>query len=350
MIRALRSLLPLLPLLLLAGCANFSYYTQAIGGQMDILAKSRPIDEWIDDPATKPETRQKLATVLTLREFATRELGLPDNRSYRSYADLERPFAMWNVFATPELSLQPREWCFVVAGCVSYRGYFAQAEADRFAAELKQQGDDVYVGGVAAYSTLGWFNDPMLNTVLRRSETEIAGILFHELAHQKLYVKNDSAFNESFATVVELEGVKRWLLQQGKPEEFQRYQKNIKRREEFVAFVLRHRERLAKIYAANLSDNEKRVAKAHILEELRSNYAALKTRWGGYEGYDSWFTQDLNNARLVSIGLYHQHVAAFQKLLARRGSDLTVFYHAVEEMVRQPKEKRDSALSALGAS
>ena len=347
MIRALRSLLPLL---LLAGCANFSYYTQAIGGQMDILAKSRPIDEWIDDPATKPETRQKLATVLTLREFATRELGLPDNRSYRSYADLERPFAVWNVFATPELSLQPREWCFVVAGCVSYRGYFAQAEADRFAAKLKQQGDDVYVGGVAAYSTLGWFNDPMLNTVLKRSETEIAGILFHELAHQKLYVKNDSAFNESFATVVELEGVKRWLLQQGKPEEFQRYQKKIKRREEFVAFVLRHRERLAKIYAANLSDNEKRVAKAHILEELRSNYAALKTRWGGYEGYDSWFTQDLNNARLVSIGLYHQHVAAFQKLLARRGSDLTVFYHAVEEMVRQPKEKRDSALSALGAS
>ena len=350
MIRALRSLLPLLPLLLLAGCAHFSYYAQAIGGQMDILAKSRPIDEWIEDPATTPETRQKLATALTLREFATRELGLPDNRSYRNYADLERPFAVWNVFATPELSLQPREWCFVVAGCVSYRGYFAQAEADRFAAELKQQGDDVYVGGVPAYSTLGWFNDPMLNTVLKRSETEIAGILFHELAHQKLYVKNDSAFNESFATVVELEGVKRWLRKQGKPEEFQRYQKNMKRREEFVALVLRHRERLEKIYAASLDDNEKRATKAHILAELRKDYLALKTGWGGYEGYDSWFAQDLNNARLVSIGLYHQYVAAFQKLLTRQRNDLTLFYQAVEEMVRQPKEKRDSALREPGAS
>src|SRR3989344_6572954 len=191
MIRALRSLLPLLPLLLLTGCANFSYYTQVIGGQMDILAKSRPIDEWIEDPATTPEARQKLATVLTLREFATRELGLPDNRSYRGYADLERPFAVWNVFATPELSLQPSESCFVVAGCVSYRGYFTHAKADGFAAELRHQGYDVYVGGVAAYSTLGWFNDPLLNTVPKRSETEIAGILFHELAHQKLYVKED---------------------------------------------------------------------------------------------------------------------------------------------------------------
>jgi predicted aminopeptidase len=350
MMRALRSLLPLLPLLLLAGCANFSYYTQAIGGQMDILAKSRPIDEWIDDPATMPETRQKLATVLTLREFATRELGLPDNRSYRRYADLNRPFAVWNVFATPELSLQPKEWCFVVAGCVSYRGYFTHEKADQFAAELKQLGYDVYVGGVAAYSTLGWFNDPMLNTVLKRSETEIAGILFHELAHQKLYVKDDSAFNESFATVIELEGVKRWLRQQGKPEKFHRYQINIKRREEFVALVLRHRERLAETYASNSSDAEKRATKTRILAELRNDYVTLKTNWGGFEGYDDWFAQDLNNARLVSIGLYHQHVATFQKLLARQSSDLTAFYHAVQKIAQQPKEERDSVLRALGVS
>ncbi len=344
MIRALRPLLPLLPLLLLTGCANFSYYTQVIGGQMDIVAKARPIDEWIKDPATAPETRQKLATVLTLREFATHELGLPDNRSYRGYADLERPFAVWNVFATPELSLQPREWCFVVAGCVSYRGYFTHAKADGFAAELRQQGYDVYVGGVAAYSTLGWFNDPMLNTILKRSETEIAGILFHELAHQKLYVKDDSTFNESFATVVELEGVKRWLQQQGKPEEFHRYQINIKRREEFVALVLGHRERLAKIYAANLSDNEKRSAKARILAELRNDYAELKASWGGYEGYDNWFAQGLNNARLVSVGLYHQHVAAFQKLLAQENRDLKAFYRTVQKLAQRPKSERGTVL------
>jgi len=344
MIRVLRSLLPLLPLLLLTGCAHFSYYAQAIGGQMDILAKSRPINEWIEDPTTTPETRQKLATVLTLREFATRELGLPDNRSYRSYADLERPFAVWNVFATPELSLQPREWCFVVVGCVSYRGYFTHAKADQFAAELRQQGYDVYVGGVTAYSTLGWFNDPMLNTVLKRSETEIAGILFHELAHQKLYVKDDSAFNESFATVVELEGVKRWLRQQGKAEEFRHYHINIKRRDEFVALVLRYRERLAETYASNSSDAEKRAAKAHILAELRNDYAVLKTSWGGYEGYDSWFTQDLNNARLVSIGLYHQHVAAFQKLLAQHHGDLVSFYRTVKELTKRSKAERDRAL------
>ncbi|MCR4332712.1 MAG: aminopeptidase, partial [Sulfuricaulis sp.] len=220
-----------------AGCASPLYYAQAVSGQIEILTKRRPVEEVLADPATTPETRRQLELVRHLRDFASRELLLPDNRSYRSYADLQRPFVVWDVFATPELSLEPKRWCFLVAGCVPYRGYFARDKAEQFAAKLKQKGYDVYVGGVPAYSTLGWFNDPLLNTFIHRSEAELAGLLFHELAHQQIYISGDSAFNESFATVIELEGVKRWFEHQGTAQQTEAYQQKIKRREEFTALV-----------------------------------------------------------------------------------------------------------------
>ncbi|WP_372524125.1 aminopeptidase [Sulfuricaulis sp.] len=333
-------------LAVLTGCASPLYYAQAVSGQMEILTKRRPIEELLADPATPLDVRQQLELARHLREFASRELLLPDNRSYRTYADLERPYAVWDVFAAPELSLEPKHWCFIVAGCVPYRGYFARDKADQFAASLKQKGYDVYVGGVPAYSTLGWFDDPVLNTFIHRSEAELAGLLFHELAHQKIYVSGDSAFNESFATVVELEGVKRWFEHQGTVQQTEAYRQKIKRREEFNTLVLKHRARLKEIYASNLSDAEKRIAKMRVFGELRNDYATLKADWGGYTVFDSWFAQDLNNAHLAAIGLYSQYVAAFQALLAQHNGDLATFYREVERLAQLPPDERAVALQA----
>jgi predicted aminopeptidase len=340
-----RRLLALLLLFtVIGGCASPGYYLHAVSGQAELLNKRRPVEEVLNDPATTPQTRQQLELVRRLRDFASQDLGLPDNRSYRTYADLERPFVVWNVFATPELSLEPKQWCFVFAGCVSYRGYFAHDKAEKFAANLKQDGYDIYVGGVPAYSTLGWFHDPLLNTFIHRSEADLAGLLFHELAHQVVYVSGDTAFNESFATVVELEGVKRWFERHGTAPQAEAYRQKIRRREQFTALVLKHKERLAEIYASNLGNAEKRAAKAQVFEKLRSDYTKLKAGWGGYADFDKWFEQGLNNARLAATGIYHQHVAAFQKLLAQHDGDLTVFYRLVEEITNLPKTDRDITL------
>ena len=341
-----RRFAPLLLIAVLSGCASPLYYAQAVQGQMEILTKRRPVEEVLADPATSPEMRRQLELVRRLRDFVSRELQLPDNRSYRTYADLERPFVVWDVFATPELSLEPKQWCFLIAGCVPYRGYFARDKAEQFAAGLKQKGYDVYVGGVPAYSTLGWFDDPLLNTFIHRSEAELAGLLFHELAHQKIYVSGDSAFNESFATVIELEGVKRWFQQSGNTKEAEAYRQKIQRREEFTALVLKHRAHLKETYASTLIDAEKRMAKARVFEELRNDYAKLKTIWNGYSAFDNWFNQDLNNAHLAAIGLYSQYVAAFQALLAHHGGDLAAFYREVERLAQLPSHERTVVLQA----
>ena len=340
----LRALILILPLAAITGCASPVYYFQAVSGQLEILNKRRPVEEVLSDPATPPQTRQQLTLVRRLRDFASQELGLPDNPSYRSYADLERPFVIWNVFATPELSLKPRQWCFVFAGCVSYRGYFARDKAERFATDMKQGGYDTYVGGVPAYSTLGWLNDPVLNTFINRSEADLAGLLFHELAHQVVYVGGDSAFNESFATVVELEGVQRWFGRHGTAPQAEAYRQKIRRREQFIALVLKHKAKLAGIYTSNLGVAEKRAAKKRIFGELRNDYAALKTDWGGHSDYDKWSEQDLNNAHLAAIGMYHQYVAAFQKLLRQQGDDLKNFYRAARQMANLPRDERRMAL------
>lgn len=342
--RCLRLLILLLPLTVISGCAGPAYYFHAIAGQIEILNKRRPVEEVLSDPSTTPQTRNQLELVRRLRDFASHELRLPDNRSYRTYANLDRPFVIWNVFATPELSLEPKQWCFVFAGCVSYRGYFAYDKADEFAADLRNDGHDVYVGGVPAYSTLGWFNDPVLNTFINRSEADLAGLLFHELAHQVLYVSDDTAFNESFATVVELEGVKRWFAHHGTPQQAQAHREKIERRTQFTALVLKHKARLADIYASNSSNAEKRLAKARVFDELRSDYARMKTSWGGKTDYDKWISQDLNNAHFAAIGLYHLHVVAFQNLLMQHRGDLSAFYRSVEEIAKRPRAERAAVL------
>ncbi len=337
-------LLTLLALLMLGGCANPLYYVQAVQGQIEILNKRRAIEDVLADPATPPEIKQKLALVIRLRTFASQELQLPDNRSYRSYTDLQRPFAVWNVFAAPELSLEPKKWCFIVAGCVPYRGYFARAKAEQFAAKLKQETYDVYVGGVPAYSTLGWFNDPVLNTFINRPEADIAALLFHELAHQKIYLSGDTAFNESFATAVELEGVTRWFDRNGNPQQALAYRQKLQRREAFVQLLLKHRARLKEIYTSDIDDAEKRAAKTRTFTDLRADYAALKQSWGGNTDFDGWFKQDLNNAHLAAVGLYTRYVEAFQMLLAQQGN-LTAFYQEVERIKHLNPDERAAVLN-----
>ena len=340
-----RLLLAALLILPVLGCANLSYYAQAVNGQLELYAQTRPIADVIDDPTTDAALKIKLSAVLGVREFASRELGLPENDSYRFYADVKRPYVLWNVFATPEFSLKPTQWCFMITGCVAYRGYFSQQNAESFAQALRAAGDDAYVGGVSAYSTLGWFQDPMLNTIVTRPLPEIAGLVFHELAHQRLYVTGDTAFSESFAMTVEMEGVRRWLQVHAQPDEYEKYRERSARREEFVALVLKHRDRLEILYDSGASVAEKRSGKAAIFNDLRADYQALKARWNGYTGYDGWFAQNLNNAHLVSLGMYHRHVPAFQALLARHQGNLVAFYRAVQDLGQLPETERTAALS-----
>lgn len=331
----------------IGGCANLGYYTQAVKGQFQIYSRTRPIADVIADPDTDPALKAKLRRVLQIREYASRELGLPDNDSYRVYADLKRPYALWNVFATPELSLKPIEWCFLITGCVAYRGYFSRDQAETFANKLRSAGDDVYVGGVTVYSTLGWFDDPVLNTIINRPIPDIAGLIFHELAHQRLYLKGDTTFSESFAMTVELEGVHRWLRSQGNPDRFSQYQEQRKRRMQFIALMLKYRDRLQALYDSDVSDDTKRAGKRRILAELRAEYRHVKAGWNGYDGYDRWFAQDLNNAHFVSIGTYYELVPAFQALLAQQHGNLPKFYQATEKIADLPEKERAAALNRL---
>ncbi len=331
--------------LLVAGCTNIAYYAQAVGGQMRLMAGTRPISEVVNDTATEPGLRQQLEQAIAIREFASRELALPNNGSYRSYADLERPYVVWNVFAAPEFSLEPQQWCMVFIGCVNYRGYYDKYDADLYAGELRQAGADTYVGGVSAYSTLGYFNDPVLNTFLRFGDHEVARIIFHELAHQLVYAEGDSAFNESFATVVENEGMHRWLNKLAAPEKLRDFEKQQERKAQFHRLVADCRDKLRVIYVSSLAPDAKRHAKTEVTAELKQNYTDLKASWGGYGGYDQWFNQPINNAVLGSVTLYTQWVPAFQALLEEEGGSLPRFYLRVAALARLTKTERSAALN-----
>lgn len=337
--------------LLLGGCASPGYLLQAAGGQWELWRLSQPIEAVQAEPECSADLRRKLAAALEIRDFASRDLGLPDNGSYRKYADVKRPYVVWSVFATKDLSVRAKEWCFPVAGCVNYRGYFAKDDADAFAAELRHQGYDVYVGGVPAYSTLGWFDDPLLNTFINYQEPELARIVFHELAHQKLYIPNDTEFNESFAVAVEEAGVQRWLAYRGDPKLQLLYERGREHRADFVALVRKYRKQLAELYAGDLDAAVKRREKTRILGELRTEYVALKNgRWGGFEGYDPWFAGEVNNATLASVGIYTGLLPGFRALLAAQQGDLLRFYAEAKRLADLPKEARRQALATVLAA
>jgi predicted aminopeptidase len=334
--------------LLLGGCANLGYYMQSVGGQLDIWRRQRPIEEVLKDPASSDALRRKLASVLEIRAFASEELGLPDNRSYRQYADLGRPFVVWNVFATGELSVQPVQWCFFMVGCVSYRGYFAKEDAEAFAADTARLGHDVYVGPVPAYSTLGYFTDPVLNTFIHYPDYELARLLFHELSHQVVYVRDDTVFNESFAVTVEQEGMRRWLALSSAAPGRAAFERAQRMRGDFIELVRKHREELAALYRSDQSPETKRARKAEILRALAEDYRRIKQdTWAGYAGYDPWFLRTPNNAQLASVAIYSQMVPAFQALLRQEGGDLPRFYRAARELATLPREDRDARLAQL---
>lgn len=333
----------------LTSCTDVPYLAQCAGGRIQILAARQPIEKVLKDPGTSPEVRARLTRVLAIRAFASRDLLLPDNGSYRCYADLKRNCVVWNVVATPKFSLQPLQWCFPVAGCVSYRGYFDRQNAQKFAEGLLRAGDDIYLYGVSAYSTLGWFDDPVLNTFLNRPEPELAGLIFHELAHQKLYVKGDSAFDEAFAKTVELEGVSRWLEKNKEEKDLPAYLARKRRQNDFVALVLSTRRQLEGLYASKLTDAEKKAGKEKVFRDMRRRYDQLKESWGGYTGYDRWFASDLNNAKIASISTYRTYVPAFQALLRKNHGDLAAFYRAAGEIARLPAARRAARMEALSS-
>jgi predicted aminopeptidase len=344
----LHVLLAALTLLGLGGCTAFDYYLQSVRGHFELIGKRQPIDEVLADPGTDAPTRARLHLVQHLRRFASEELLLPDNQSYRSYADLERDFVVWNVFATPELSLQPINWCFLVVGCLDYRGYFSRVDAERFAAELRQQGNDVYVGGVTAYSTLGWFDDPVLNTMLRWGDTRLAEVLFHELAHQRLYIKDDTAFNEAFATAVAQAGLHRWLKSAVDDATEAKALNEQARSSAFVRLTGKTRKTLETVFISERSDSQKRAEKKRAYAELSKRYANFKSVWNDYRGYDEWM-QDLNNAKLQSIATYHEAVGAFENLLLLANQELDTFYIHTTAISKLPADTRHACLDALAA-
>lgn len=336
------------PSLLLSACGNLSYYAHLARGEHELLNRRVAITQILKDESRDAALRERLKKVLDARAYAVWQLDLPDNRSYTQYADLQRPYVVWNVFAAPELSLEPVEHCFLFVGCLDYRGYFNRADADAKADELKAQGNEVYVAGVPAYSTLGWFDDPVINSMMYWSDEVLIGTVFHELAHQKFYVKNDSAFNESFASFVEDEGLHQYLLARGAPSE--EHQLHQQRQQQFVRLVMSARERLDALYRARLAPEEMRRRKQEEFTKLDAGYRQLRDEiWNGYTGYDRWFDGGLNNAKLLPFGLYDEWVPAFAALYAQQNRSWPAFYAAVEQLARQPEEIRIERLKALRA-
>ncbi len=331
------------------GCSSLGYYRQSVMGHIELMQRARPVTEWIEESGTDVTLRDRLQLSQRLRDWAVAELHLPDNRSYRAYADLGRNAAVWNVVAAPELSLALKTWCFPVVGCVGYRGYYDRAAAEAEAAGLKAEGLEVDVYGVPAYSTLGWTEwlggDPLLSTFIRWPEGELARLIFHELAHQVAYAADDTVFNESFATAVERLGGQRWLAEQAGDQARSEYAVFDMRRRDFRDLARRTRARLESTYAdPALDDAAKREHKAAILVAMRAEYRELKAgRWGGFAGYDPWMAR-ANNASLGVQGAYDDLVPAFELLFERQGRDFTRFYAEVRRLVALSKPERHAAL------
>ncbi len=339
-------------LALTGGCADVGYVAQSARGHFALLDAARPVPEWLADPSTPPKLHDRLALAQQMRDFAVAELGLPDNPSYRRYADLHRTSAVWNVAAAPELSLKLQTWCFPVVGCVGYRGYFDRADAEAFAASLRAQELEADVYGVPAYSTLGrlpgaYFADPLLSTFIAWPEVELARMLFHELAHQVAYASGDTMFNESFATTVERIGRARWIAARASPEAAAEFAALEQRRHDFRALTLRTRAELDALYRSTAGEADKRAGKALVMQRLRDDYAALRDGpWQGFAGYDPWFAR-ANNASLGMLAAYHELVPQFERLFEREGRDLPRFYAAVRQLADLPKDERRATLDRL---
>ena len=341
LIRLVRLAFGLAALATLSGCATLGYLAQAAHGQLQLMHARRPIPLIIANPATGATLRSRLDLVEDARAFAVTKLDLPENDSYRSYSDLKRRYVVWEVVAAPKFSVQPLRWCFPIAGCVSYRGYFDQRRARAFAARLARRGDDVMVGGVTAYSTLGHFADPVLNTMLRYGDLDLVGTIFHELAHQLIYVPGDSEFDESFAMTVQAEGLARWLAARGRGAELKGYLEGQRQDRATNQVFADGRRRLARLYASGVPRAQMLARKHAILAQTGARVQALERRWHlGHTGYDRWIAAGLNNADLASVATYSDCVPGFERLLAKNGGELPRFYAAVRRASRDQRARR----------
>ena len=332
---------------LLTGCSTVGYYAQLAHGEYDLLDARQPIPQIVSDPATPASLKARLSLAQRARAFASNHLDLPRNGSYTEYADLHRSYAVWNVFATHEFSVSGVEHCFPIAGCVAYRGYFDRPGAEAEAQRLRHDGDDVAVEGVPTFSTLGWFDDPVLNTMLRWDDDELAGEIFHELAHQKIYAAGDTRFNESYANFVEREGLSQWRAARGLPPQRDLAQT---RADQFSRLMLETRAQLQALYHKDLPDDMMRARKADVFERLRQRYRDMRDGpWHGYGGYDAFFDKPLNNARLLPFGLYDQWLPGFAALYAQAGDRWPQFFKAVRHLADLPQAERDARLAKLSA-
>ena len=338
-----RSLVLLLYVFLISGCASLNYYVQSVQGQFEVLQKRQAISNLLEENNISNTLRNRLNTVLALRDFSIRQLGLPENNSYLSYADLERNYVIWNIFATEEFSLDPLKWCYLIVGCLNYRGYFTESDARKHAAELEKQGYDVYLGGVAAYSTLGWFNDPVLNTMLRWSDIRLATVIFHELAHQQLYIKNDTEFNEAYADAVAYIGITKWLEQSSDKNLLKEYEESQSQEKQFINLVMRYRSLLSEIYQSNQDDNLKRMQKKDLLQKMTDDYKVLSSHWDN-NSYQKWFSEGINNAKLAAIVTYREYVPSFIEIYEKLEKDLTRFYSLIKLLSNCNPMKRKEIL------
>ncbi len=328
-----------------SSCSTVGYYYQAVSGHLDLVSKERPIDEVLTDTDTTDELKQKLNLARQAREFATIQLSLPDNDSYKTYADLERPYVVWNVIATPAYSIKPKTWCFMIVGCLSYRGYFEKQKALDLASELKNEGLDVQVSGASAYSTLGYFDDPLLNTMMAHNDASLVGIIFHELAHQIIYIDGDTAFNEAFATAVEQEGLHRWFKSQSDLAKYNEYLSHKQSKHDFYQMLKNTRQSLQLAFEQAEDEQQKQSAKQTIYQQLQLDYKQWREQTQFY-GYDQWMQRDLNNAHLALVATYQDLVPSFLNLLATVEGDLPTFYKRVAELGDMDKELRDKQLAA----
>jgi predicted aminopeptidase len=339
-----------LAIALIVASSGGCYLLESAQGQLALMSKREPISRVIDEPGTPAALRAQLRSVTAIRDFASRELGLPDNGSYRKYADIGRPYVVWNVVAAPEFSVDPKRWCFPIVGCVGYRGYFVEKRARHFAAGLHARGFDVVVGGVAAYSTLGHFDDPILSSMVNWDDVELAAIIFHELTHQLLYVPDDASFNEALATTIEEEGVRRWLEAQGRGKDLSEHLLEHARYIEAIDLMNATRQDLRTLYASGLPAPLMRERKRQTFDGMRESYAALKAQWGGHAPFDAWFNEDINNAHLASIATYFTCVPGFERELKAVGGDLPAFYRRVRELAKLDQRERDLLVCGTSAT
>jgi len=335
----LYKILALLSLCLLSACSTVGYYSQSIQGQLNLLFKREAISDLTEHPDTPIKLKQDLERAVLMRQFASKTLALPDNKSYLYYADINRPYVVWNVAAAPEFSLSPTKWCYPIVGCVSYRGYFKEEDALSEAEELEKKNLDVHVRGVTAYSTLGWFDDPLLNTMLHWRDRALAGLIFHELSHQLIYLKNETSFNEAFSSSVERLGTIQWLLT-FYPDQINDYLRYLNAQADFRALLLDTREQLDKLYNGNLSMLKKRQQKAAIIDQMKTNYEKIKTTWPKQISYDGWFSKPINNARLTSAMTYLQKIPAFYQIFLEQRGNWQKFYDAVKELEKLSSDER----------